>query len=107
NESTDPFLDPFVLVGSRHNFQIAVEVIEARAGAVVTQGFVKVQVALPGKAADDQAFFGISPVRQRLRAEQFGELARGRLAGKKRSNHAVKLGETIVRRNSDPFGQRM
>src|SRR6266404_4062801 len=51
----NPFLDPFVFVGSRHDFELSIQVVKARAGPIVAERFVEGQVSLPGDAADNQA----------------------------------------------------
>jgi hypothetical protein len=44
-----------VFVGSRHDFELSIQVVKARAGPIVAERFVEGQVSLPGDAADNQA----------------------------------------------------
>jgi len=45
-----------------HDFELSIEVVKARPGRIIAQGFVQGQVSLPGDPTDNEAFLRVGPV---------------------------------------------
>jgi hypothetical protein len=69
-----------VLIGGGHELEFSFEEVKAWSRTIVPERSIEGEIALPGKAAEDNALFGISPIREDFVPEQFGKLLQLRLS---------------------------
>jgi len=88
-----------VFFGSRHDFEVSIQIVEARTGPVIASRPVKGEVTLPRQSTDDHPFLRFGAIRERFGPEQFSEGLSVRLAGQQRCNHGVTLSNPQARCN--------